>query len=281
MKFSQFTQCYARDHQIRPTTADDYRWVVGVLDGQLGRTVDLDELRPEMLSDHLLWLQTQGRSLATVRSRRTKLLVLWRAAYRDGYTNNRPDPDRVRKVRVPAPNPQGLSHEQTAMLVEYCQTHMRRRMRLVSVPAGDYLAALFLYLWATGCRIGDALAVRYDMLDGDTVTWRQSKTGTWCRARLSPATLHAVELIRTPGRCLVWPRPGKSRTALYAMIKRAFRGAGLDGTSKYIRRGVATDVFQRGLDPGRALGHVPGSRVAIRFYVSQDAQIEPVSPTEL
>lgn len=56
------------------------------------------------------------------------------------------------------------------------------------------------------------------------------------------------------------------------MIRRAFAGAGLTGTSKYIRRGVATDVYLRGLDPGRALGHVPGSRVAIRWYVSLEVR---------
>lgn len=275
MTLSEFVPIYTMERDVALRTHDDYAWVASQFN------VDVDAITAHLINAHLQLLKDRGCAPSSVRSRRTKLLVLWRAAYRDGYTNNRPDPDRVRKVRVPAPNPQGLTHEQTAKLVEYCQENMRRRMRLVPVPAGDYLAALFLYLWATGCRIGDALAVRYDMLDGDTVTWRQQKTGTWNRARLSPATLHAVELIRTPGRLLVWPRPGKSRTALYAMIKRAFSGAGLDGTSKYIRRGVATDVFQRGLDPGRALGHVPGSRVAIRYYVSQDAQIEPVSPTEL
>lgn len=280
MLILDYVNRYGVDHDIREGTLDDYRFsvVVFVRCRQIHRLCDLTAAS---LSEHLACLKERGLSAYTIRGRRAKLLVLWRAAYRDGYTENRPDPDRVRKVRVPAPNPQGLTHEQTAMLVEWCQSSMRRRMRLVPVPAGDYLAALFLYLWSTGCRIGDALAVRYDMLNGDTVIWRQEKTGRWHRARLSPATLHAVELIRTPGRLLVWPRPGKSRTALYAMIKRAFCGAGLDGTSKYIRRGVATDVFRRGLDPGRALGHVPGSRVAIRFYVSQDVQIEPVSPTEI
>lgn len=275
MKLSDFVSIYTMERDIALRTRDDYAWVASQFN------VDVDAITAHLINVHLQLLKDRGCSPSSVRSRRTKLLVLWRAAYRDGYTENRPDPYRVRKVRVPAPNPQGLTHEQTARLVEWCQLHMRRRMRLIPVPAGDYLAALFLFLWSTGMRLGDALSMQFDWLQTDTVTWRQSKTDRWHTARLSPATLHAIETIRTPGRSLIWPRPGKSRTALYAMIRRAFRGAGLDGTSKYIRRGVATDVFTRGLDPGRALGHVPGSRVAIRFYVSQDAQIEPVSPTEL
>lgn len=275
MKLSEFVSIYTLERDVALRTRDDYAWIASQFN------VDVDAITAHLINVHLQLLRDRGCSPSSVRSRRTKLLVLWRAAYRNGYTENRPDQDRVRKVRVPEPNPQGLTHEQTARLVEWCQASMRRRMRLVPVPAGDYLAALFLFLWSTGMRLGDALSMQFDWLQTDTVTWRQSKTDRWHTARLSPATLHAIELIRTPDRCLIWPRHGKSRTALYAMIRRAFRGAGLDGTSKYIRRGVATDVFTRGLDPGRALGHVPGSRVAIRFYVSQDAQIEPVSPTEL
>lgn len=280
MRILDFVERYAIEHDVRAGTISDYRVTVVVFTRSQG--VDtFTSLMDADISEHLAWLKDHGYSPATIRGRRAKLLVLWRAAYAMGYTNNRPDPDRVRKVKVPPPNPQGLTHKQTACLVEWCQTNMRRRLRLVPVPAGDYLAALFLFLWSTGMRLGDAVSMEYSWLQGDMVTWRQSKTGHWHRARLSPATLHAIEKIRTPERALIWPRPAKSRTALYALIRRAFKGAGLIGTSKYIRRGVATDVFQRGLDPGRALGHVPGSRVAIRYYVSQDAKIEPVSPTEL
>lgn len=274
MKLLEFVQVYALHRDIATRTAAEYGWVASRCN------VDVDVLTAHLISTHLQLLKERGCSPSTVRSHRTRLLVLWRAAYALGYTENRPDVDRVRKVRVPQPSPQGLDRDQVAVLVEWCQSNMRHKLISVAVPAGDYLAALFLYLWSTGSRIGDATLLRFADIHGDTVTWQQSKTRNWQKARLSPATLAAIELIRTD-REYVWPRRGRNRSSLYAMIRRAFRGAGLDGTSKYIRRGVATDVFTRGLDPGRALGHVPGSRVAIRYYVSQDAQIEPVSPTEL
>jgi integrase len=166
-------------------------------------------------------------------------------------------------------------------LVAYCETHLRHRLVSVPVPAGDYLAALFAFLWDSGMRIGDAVSMEFPWIQTGTVTWRQSKTGVWHRAQLSTNTLAAIERIREPVRAMIWPRPAENRTALYRLIKSAILAAGLSGTSKYIRRGVATNVFLNGGDPGRALGHVPGSRVAHRHYVSVDAQLSPVSPTEL
>lgn len=277
MRLPEYVASYLLANDVSLRTADDYRWIAKYFDRDT--RLPLDEFTAERLNRYLVALKDRGWSASSVRSLRTKVLVLWRAAYRDGYTDNAPDVGRIRRIKVPAPNPQGLTHEQTAALIAWCQANMRRKMRLVPVPAGDYLAALFLFLWSTGMRLGDALTIDYSQID-QTITWRQSKTGRWNSAKLSPATLAAIEAIRTD-RALVWPRPGKSRTALYRLIKRAFAGVGMVGTSKLIRQGVATDVFLAGKDPGQALGHVPGSRVAIRHYVRPDAQLSPVSPTEL
>ena len=280
MTLAKYVDAYLVAHDVADRTAEDYRWLAAQFSNWAGALGRLDVLSAETINRYLIWLRERGCTPATVRSRRTKVLLLWRASYRDGHTDNRPDADRIRRIRVPAPNPQGLTHEQTERLVAYCRANMRRRLRLVPVPAGDYLAALFLFLWSSGMRLGDALSMEYAWL-GPTVTWRQSKTSTWHTAKLSPATLEAIERIRTPLRAMVWPRPGKSRTALYRMIRRAFAGAGLLGSSKYLRRGGATDVYRNGGDPAAYCGHVPGSRVAYRYYVSQEAQITPVSPTEL
>lgn len=277
MRLPEYVTSYLLATDVSARTADDYRWIAAYFDRET--QLSLDEFSAANLNAFLVKLQDRGWKPASLRGLRTKLLVLWRAAYRDGCTENRPDADRLRRIRVPQPNPQGLSRAETERLVAWCQQNLRRKMRLVPVPAGDYLAALFLFLWSTGMRLGDALSMEYAWI-APTITWQQSKTGRWHRARLSPATLAAIENIRTE-RALVWPRPGKSRTALYKLIRRAFTGAGLSGTSKFIRRGVATNVYLNGDDPGQALGHVPGSRVAIRFYVSQEAQLAPVSPTEL
>lgn len=278
MHLSEFVELYGRDRDIADATWNDYRWVVKAFEAWHGAPVPLDSLTARLATDYLCWLSANGRKPHTLRSRRTKLIVLWRAAYEAGYTDNPPD-SRIRRIRVPSPNPQGLTYDQAVALVEWCRANMRRRMRLVPVPAGDYLVALFLFLWSTGMRLGDALKMEFADI-GPTVTWQQNKTGRWHRARLSPATLVAIDAIRTD-RTLVWPRPGKGRTALYSLIKRAFAGIGVDGSSKMIRQGVATDVYLNGGDPGLALGHVPGSRVVFRHYVSQDAQLKTVSPTEL
>lgn len=279
MRILDFVERYAIEHDVRAGTISDYRVTVVVFTRSQG--VDtFTSLMDADISEHLAWLKDHGYSPATIRGRRAKLLVLWRAAYAMGYTDNRPDPDRIRKVKVPPPNPQGLTREQTQQLVAWCRCNMRRRLRSVPVSGGDYLAALYAFMWDSAMRLGDALDMQWEWI-GPTVTWRQSKTSRWCTAKISSSTLELLERIRVPGHSKPWPRSASSRTSLYAMIRRSFRGAGLTGTSKWLRRGAATDVFERGLDPGRALGHVPGSRVALRYYVSQEAQIEPVSPREL
>lgn len=278
MQLSEFVEFYGRDRDIAPATWADYRWVSKAFESWHDRPVSLDDLTARLITDYLCWMIDQGRKPATLRSRRTKLIVLWKAAFDGGYTNNPPD-TRVRRIRVPAPNPRGITPEEAAALIRWCQSNMRRRMRLVPVAAGDYLAALFAFLWDSGMRLGDAISMEYAWLS-PTIVWRQSKTGIWHKAHLTPETLDYIERIRT-ARALIWPRPGKSRTALYKLIKRAFAGVGIDGSSKLLRQGVATNVYVNGEDPGKALGHVPGSRVAIRHYVRQDVQIATVSPTAL
>ena len=274
MTLSEYVPIYAMERDLAARTAADYAWVASQFD------VDVDCITAQAINAHLQLLKDRGCSPSSLRSRRTKLLVLWRSAYRCGLTENKPDPDRVRKVKVPPPNPQGLTREQTAQLVAWCRINMRRKLRSVPVAAGDYLGALYAFLWDSAMRLGDALDMQWEWI-GPTVTWRQSKTSTWHTARISQTTLELLERIRVPGHSKPWPRSASSRTSLYAMIRRSFRGAGLSGTSKWLRRGAATDCFERGLDPGKCLGHVPGSRVAIRHYVSPAAQLEPVSPREL
>lgn len=278
MHLTDFVELYGRDKDIARATWDDYRWVAKAFESWHASPVALDDLNARIITDYLCWMIDQGRKPATLRSRRTKLIVLWRAAFDGGYTNNPPD-SRIRRIRVPAPNPRGITPEEAAALIRWCQANMRRRMRLVPVPAGDYLAALFAFLWDSGMRLGDAVSMEYAWI-GPTITWRQNKTNVWHKAHLTTETLDAIERIRT-NRALIWPRPGKSRTALYKLIRRAFAGVGIAGTSKLFRQGVATNVYVNGADPGMALGHVPGSRVAVRHYVRPDVQIATVSPQPL
>lgn len=278
MRLPEFVPIYLLGNDVSARTADDYRWVAHYFDRDVG--IGFDELTSVRMNEYLVALKARGWKASSVHSFRTKLLVLWKAAYREGYTENRPDTDRIRRVKVPPPNPQGFSEEETRLLVAWCEVNLRRRMRLISVPAGDYLAALFAFLWDSGMRIGDAISMEFAWL-GPRVTWCQSKTSVWHQAEISPRTLELIERIRIPERAMIWPRPAKSRTALYRLIRRAAAGAGLNGTSKFFRRGGATNVHVNGGDAGRYCGHVAGSRVAYRFYVSPAAQLKSESPNRL
>lgn len=279
MHVSEYVPIYVMGRDVSARTIDDYTWVANYFTRDT--CLRFSDLTAASVNAYLVSLKDREWSPESIKSFRTKFLTLWRAAYADGYTDNRPDVDRIRKIRVAQPNPKGLNAEQARTLIEYCETHHRRRMRLISVPKGDYLAALFGFLWDTDMRLGDSLSMEFNWIQAGHVTWLQSKTKRWHRAKVSEKTLGLIDRIRSPERRLIWPRPSKSQTSLFRMIRRAFIDAGLEGSSKWIRRGAATDVYLSGGDPSRALGHVPGSRVAYRHYVSQEAQLEPVSPTEL
>jgi len=279
MRLPEYVASYLLANDVSARTAADYRWIATYFDRDTH--LPLDEFTAAKINAYLVALKERGWLPPSLRGMRTKLLVLWRAAYRDGYTDNPADGDRVRKIKVPRPNPIGLTPEDMRSLIAYCERELRHHLISVRVPTGDYLAALFAFLWDTGMRVGDAVAMEFEDIETGTVTWLQSKTGVWHQAVLSAQTRDRIERIRLPVRAVIWPRPARNKTALFRLIKRAFLGAGLKGTSKYIRRGVATDVYLSGRDPAQALGHVPGSRVAYRHYVSAEAQLEPVSPTPL
>lgn len=280
MHLSDFAAGYRLHADVKPITAADYLATAQAFERWAGGPLTLEALSAALLNRYLNALADLGRSKDTVASRRRKLLVLWRAAYRAGLTDNRPDVDRVLRIRVPTPNPLGIDAEGVRTLVAHCQSQYRRRLRLIPVAKGDYLAALFSFLWDADMRLLDATQFEFARL-GPQIAWRQSKTGHWARARVTDKTLALIDRIREPARRLIFPRPARSRTALYKMIREAFAAAGLAGTSKFIRRGAATDVFLDDRDPAVALGHVPGSRVAYRNYIPQEAQLRVESPREL
>lgn len=280
MLLSNFAAAYRLHADVKAITAADYLATAQAFERWAGGAVTLEALSAALLNRYLNDLADRGRAADTVASRRRKLLVLWRAAYRHGATDNRPDVDRVLRIRTAAPNPLGVDAGAMRRLIDYCRTHYRRRLRLVPVAKGDYLAALYGLLWDADMRLLDATQLGFASL-GPEITWRQSKTGRWARARISTGTLALIDAIRQPARLLIFPRPSRSRTALYKMIRESFAAAGLAGTSKYIRRGAATDVYLDDRDPAVALGHAPGSRVAYRNYIPQAAQLRVESPREL
>lgn len=281
MHLSKVVEEYRAFRQISDRTHRDYRLAVGGFERWATKPLDLDELHHTTLNRYLLHLTEDGKSLFTVAGRRTKILVVWRAGCELGLSDNWPDERRIRRIKPPEPNPECWSVEDVRAILAYCESHMRFRLRSVDVPAGDYVGALIGFLHDSGMRIGDAVSMEFDWVLRGVFSWRQSKTSHWHVAKLSEGTLEAIRRIRTDGRRLIWPRRRSDSGALYRLIRLAVAGAGLSGTSRYIRRGGATDVYLSGADPARYCGHVPGSRVAIRWYVRKDAQIAPVSPTEL
>lgn len=286
MDLQEHVTRYAKEHELKPATENDYFVMARMFTEWSGRarleclsTIEATEL----LNDWILHLRDSALSPSTVRGYRAKVMVLWRDAYRCSALPTMPDVLRVRRVKVPRHNPKGWNQDDINRLCEYCtiERSMRRQLRLVKVDKGLYLAAMFKFLYNTGMRLGDALDVEFEDIKSGEIVFCQNKTGVYHRVVLWPSTLRAIERIRLPERRRIWWQPSTGRRALYRTIQVTVKRAGLVGTTKFARRGGATAVEQA--QPGMAptyLGHVPGSDVAYRHYVDQSLLTRTASPAE-
>lgn len=288
MTLSDHIEAYCRERELNRTTEIDY-WHMARIFTEWSKHVPLETLSVDdattLVNDWIISLRertsaTTNEKLSawTIRGYRAKVLVIWRHARNTGKLPTMPETFRVRKVKTTQLRCEGWRSDDLAKLIEYCEIEpsMRRRLRTVKVAKGLYLGALFRFLRNCGMRLGDALQVRFTDISSGTITWQQHKTGIWHRAELWPSTLRAIERIREPARDFIWFQGTTQRRGLYRMIQLAVKRAGMSGTTKYIRRGVATDVFCAGADPSAALGHVPGSRVAFKHYVDPLVTIRTV-----
>ena len=110
------------------------------------------------------------------------------------------------------------------------------------------IGVLALFLFATGARIGEALAVRWDDIDlhARTVLIRQTKIGAERRAHL-PLRL-ALELANLP-RKKTKPFAFAGHSSALGAWERAVEAAGIEPlTFHSCRHGFATALLQRGVD---------------------------------
>lgn len=119
--------------------------------------------------------------------------------------------------------------------------------------ANPYLAALALFMFSTGARISEALAVRWEHVDlqARTILIPKSKIAEQRIVHLPPRVLAAIaNLTKVPNRSIFWYRTrGSMRGQWLATIKRA-------GIKKMMahsgRHGFATTVLRNKVDPKTA-----------------------------
>lgn len=212
----------------------------------LSRRATTLDLRRSKLNQYLTWMIESGAKPYTVKNRRTGLLILWRHAHRMKLA---PRCSGVRPVDTPPLAIDGYDVPRMEKLLAYSAT-LKGVQRRTGVSRSLYWDSFLRTDWEAGLRIGDMLRVELPHFDPDGWLWCiESKTrkGGWLR--LSPETAASVSasIAANPKRNFIWP--GYTRRNICRAFRELADGAGVGGTSRFIRRGGSSECDR--LNPGQ------------------------------
>ena len=239
--------------------------------------VPLDTLDENLLSQ---WLQeyAKDRSPVTVRGKRNAILTIWRYGHETGYCPREPRARRVRNVRLPYVIPLCWTLDQLRQLVSTAEATPGYSSHS-GIKWSLFWIAFVRVAYDTALRLTDVLTLEREQInDRGCVVLIQNKTGRPVTIQLRPATLDAIAATFPPVRPEVFPWPF-CRETFYRRFSALLDAAGLDGSSKYLRRSSATYVERD--HPGAARGHLGHSSPNMwRAYVNPQiaAENRPLPP---
>lgn len=283
LRLVQYVALYATTHEIEIETARQYRISAEQLERWAAGPVYLQDLTELLLS---AFLRDYGQRVrpATVRSKRTQLVALWRAAA-DEYLCD-PPTRRVRSAKVPWEPREAWTIDEVRRLVRAASWLPRNHS--CGMPRAEWFNLAIRVAWDSGLRWGDLVRLRVADVHDDLVVVPQSKTSRPACGRLTASTLEILrDTLRRHPRPLVTPWTASHET-FTDQVRRLVAKAGIrPGTWKWLRRGGATDVEIQAPGKGMAarhLGHAPGSRIAEINYLDHvqiAAAVPMVSPREI
>jgi integrase len=182
----------------------------------------------------------------------------------------------LRRVKRNPPSPRAWSHAEIIQLLEACKGLPGRTLKC---SLETLMPAWILAAYSTGLRLNDLLAIRHEDLRGNRMMIRQQKTSEPHIVFLDDNALAAIRKLPRCGPRIFGDLVGRSRilVAMRKLVKRA----GLNGSTKYLRRSGATYCEVHGIDASHHLGHKsPGMK---RFYVdrlllAEERPPQPVVP---
>lgn len=268
--------------ELSARTSSHLRECARVYSRWLGHDATLDDLQPDLVNAFLASLLALGKSPYTVKNRRTGLRVLWRFAQRMGL-DCQPF-DGVRPVYCPELDICGYNTADARQLYEYART-LRGTMRMSKVAKSLWWCSLLSTKWDFGLRAGDMLRIRGEHFDPDpALLWvRENKTGKngWRVLRAETRDAIAECLACDPGRELIWGGVF-GVMSFYRAFKRLARQAGLQGTSRWLRRGASSEVDQQHPGSGwRFLRHSTPAVWEKHYRVERIVEAEPLRPPPL
>lgn len=256
-----------------------YEESVATFSRYLCRPATTADLSDDTLNRFLRHLFVNGRSEYTVKNRRTGLLVLWRFAARLKLVQ---PPEDVQRVRLNQLSIKGYDEKDIKKLVEYVSA-MRGMVRTAGLRKCDWWETFILVAWETGVRAGDLGAIEVGHLDQDGWLWivehKTSKRG-W--RLLRPSTVERLRFFIDWDRDRQFIWPGYSRRWLHKTFSAIARGAGVDGSLRWIRRGAASSVESEHPGAGwRFLRHSVPTLFDKHYRVDKIVEQKPLAPPEI
>lgn len=250
----------------------DLRQYLEFLDGR--------EPRPDLLDQYLAWLSEQGYARSTITRKISAVRGFHRFELVEGIVDSDPTVF-VEPPKRPQPLPKALAVEEVLALLDSIST---------SDVAGVRDAALLEFMYATGCRVSEAVGV--DLNDLDLVDRVVMLTGKGRKQRLVPvggAAISALrawlpvrlELAKNTDAVFVNLRGTRlSRQGVFDVVRKRASRAGIEPhriSPHVLRHSAATHMIEGGADlrtVQEMLGHANVSTTQIYTKVSPHHLLE-------
>lgn len=195
--------------------------------------------------------RSEERASGTVKFERALILILWKWGFESGHLPAMPR--GILKIKARRAPTRAWTVEQLREVLAATKRLDGRQMRS-GARVGVFLRACALLGYETGGRFSDLMRFTAANLDGDAVSWTQSKTGDPIVRTLSPACLAAVRAMAAgspDGRLIGW---ACDRRQAMRLMRGHLDAVGVGGSSKWLRRSGATHIEIE--QPGKAKHHL-------------------------
>lgn len=242
-----------------PKTIQQYGFIFCRLAEFLDRPSTVGDLTDETIGRYAIWRRDVAKVAAvTINCELQKIRAIWNWLAKKRLVEcyptigNLPEPERL---------PKAWSRTQLGSLMAAIT---KQSYRIGGIPAAEWWTAFHMVAWDSGERSGALRLLTWEMLDCErgclSVPAPVRKGGRKAMVyHLKPATLAALEAIRSPIRELIFYE-GTDRSTFWNRYKRLVLAAGLpyekgrSGPQK-LRRSFATFITAAGGDATKALRH--------------------------
>jgi hypothetical protein len=230
---------YALAHDICQSSVDQLRWAIVSYEKFLKRPPTPADFSRDFVNAWIRSLiEEKKQARSGVKSKRTAMLQLWRHAFEEGLVQEQPR--KIRPVNVPRGEVLGWTKEEIEHLWATAYTLAGKLPN--GIERSLFFGAFVPAKYDVGLRLADVLSIERGWIFPDGhVTIVMHKTKECIRRFLQPTTMAAIDATftaKTRNRRLIFP--GWGRRDFFEEFKNLVAAAGLEGTTKFIRRSSAT-----------------------------------------